>query len=75
MRHIPLLSSLPSPLWPRVVAPDKGPIYGSNRIKLKLRTSTLGADILMLQHKKNVCYGWQPVIYKAKVLVVELVSN
>ena len=33
-----LLPSLPGPLWPRVVAPDKGPIYGLNRTN----------DILML---------------------------
>ena len=33
MRSTPLLPSLPGPLWPRVVAPDKGPIYGLNRIK------------------------------------------
>ena len=29
----PSLSSLPGPLWPGVVAPDQGPIYGSNRTK------------------------------------------
>ena len=29
----PLLPSLPGPLWPRVVAPDKIPIYGLNRMK------------------------------------------
>ena len=28
------LPSLSGPLWPGVVAPDKGPIYGSNRTKL-----------------------------------------
>ena len=33
MQSTPLLPSLPGPLWPRVVAPDKGPIYGLNRIK------------------------------------------
>ena len=33
MRNTPLLSSLPGPLWPGVVAPDKGPIYGLNRTK------------------------------------------
>ena len=27
------LASLPGPLWPRVVAPDKVPIYGLNRTK------------------------------------------
>ena len=25
------LPSLPGPLWPRVTAPDKGPIYGSSK--------------------------------------------
>ena len=29
----PSLPSLPGPLWPGVVAPDKGPIYGLNRTK------------------------------------------
>ena len=33
MRNTPLLPSLPGPLWPGVVAPDKGPIYGLNRTK------------------------------------------
>ena len=27
------LPSLPGPLWPRVVAPEKDPIYGLNRTK------------------------------------------
>ena len=31
MQSTPSLSLLPGPLWPRVVAPGKGPIYGSNR--------------------------------------------
>ena len=31
MRSTPLLPSLPGSLWPGVVAPDKGPIYGLNR--------------------------------------------
>ena len=31
MQSTPSLPSLPGPLWPGVVAPDKGPIYGSNR--------------------------------------------
>ena len=34
MRSTPLLPLLPDPLWPGVVAPDKGPINGSNRTKL-----------------------------------------
>ena len=33
MRSTPSLPSLPGPLWPGVVAPDKGPIYGLNRTK------------------------------------------
>ena len=28
MQSNPLLPLLPGPLWPGVVAPDKGPIYG-----------------------------------------------
>ena len=31
MRSTPSLPSLPGPLWPGVVTPDKGPIYGLNR--------------------------------------------
>ena len=34
MWSTPLLPLLPGALWPRVVAPDMGPIYGLNRIKL-----------------------------------------
>ena len=34
MWSIPSLPSLPGPLWPGVVASNKGPIYGSNRTKL-----------------------------------------
>ena len=31
MRSTPSLPSLPGSLWPSMVAPDKGPIYGLNR--------------------------------------------
>ena len=31
MQGTSLLPSLPGPLWPEVVAPDMGPIYGLNR--------------------------------------------
>ena len=31
MWSTPLLPLLPGPLWPGMVAPDKGPIYGFNR--------------------------------------------
>ena len=34
MQSTPSLPSFPGPLWPGVVAPDKGPIYGLNRTKL-----------------------------------------
>ena len=33
MQSTPLLPSLPGPLWPGVIAPEKGPIYGLNRTK------------------------------------------
>ena len=33
MRSTPSLPLLPAPLWPGVVAPDKGPIYWLNRTK------------------------------------------
>ena len=33
MQSTPLLPELQGPLWPGVVAPDKGPIYGLNRTK------------------------------------------
>ena len=33
VRCIPSLASLPGPFWSGVVVPDKGPIYGLNRIK------------------------------------------
>ena len=33
IRSTPSLPSLPGPLWPGVVAPDKCPIYGLNRTK------------------------------------------
>ena len=33
LRSTPSLPSLPGPLWPGVVAPDKGPINGLNRTK------------------------------------------
>ena len=34
VRSTPLLPPLPGPIWPGVVAPDTGPIYGFNRNKL-----------------------------------------
>ena len=34
MQSTPLLPLLLGPLWPRVVAPDKGPIYRLNRTNL-----------------------------------------
>ena len=33
MQSNPSLPSLPGPLWPGMVAPDKGPFYGLNRTK------------------------------------------
>ena len=42
VRSTPLLPLLPSPLWPGVVAPDKGPIYGLNRTKTYFLHNTGG---------------------------------
>ena len=33
MQSTPSLPSLPGPLWPEVVVPEKGPVYGLNRAK------------------------------------------
>ena len=43
MRNTPSLPSLPGPLWPGVVAPDKGPIYWLNRTKLSFLEFTVFA--------------------------------
>ena len=42
MRSTPFLPLLPGPLWPGVVASDKGPIYGLNRTKLWLQFTVFG---------------------------------
>ena len=39
MRSTPSLPSLPGPLSPGVVAPDKGPIYGLNSIVKEAHSS------------------------------------
>ena len=41
MRSTPSFPSLPGPLWPGVVAPDKGPIYGFDWTKLWFREFTI----------------------------------
>ena len=45
MQSTPLLPSLPGPLWPVVVAPEKGPIYGLNRTKLWFLDFTVFLDL------------------------------
>ena len=40
MRSTPSFAVFPGPLWPGEIAPDKGPIYGSNRSKLRTFCST-----------------------------------
>ena len=42
VRSISSLSSLPGSLWPGVVVPDKGPIYGLNRTKPWFEFTVLG---------------------------------
>ena len=41
MRSTASLPSLPGLLWPGLVAPDKGPIFGSHRTKLWFRVFTV----------------------------------
>ena len=53
MRSPPLLSSLAGPLWPGVVAPDKGSIYGLNRTKLSFREFMFIAFKLPIYTKLN----------------------
>ncbi len=59
MRNTPSLPSLPGPLRPGVVAPDKSPIYGLNRTKRWLAFTAfihLNSSILnnSVQHKYTV---------------------
>ena len=53
MRSTPPLPSLPGPLWPGVVVPDKGPIYGSNGTIAWFREFTLFAFKLSIYAKQN----------------------
>ena len=53
MWSTPLLPSLPGPLWPGVVAPDKGPIYGLNRTKPASFTILVFAFKLCIYAKPN----------------------
>ena len=53
MRSTPSLPSLPSLLWPGVVAPDKGPIYGSNRTEPCFLKFTVFAFKLHIYAKLN----------------------
>ena len=53
MRSTPLLTSLPGPLWPGVVAPDKGPIYRSNKTKSWFRELSVFAFKLRIYAKLN----------------------
>ena len=42
MQSTPSLPLLPDPLWPGVVAPNKGPIYGLNRTKPWFEVTVFG---------------------------------
>ena len=53
MRSTPLLPLLPGLLWLRVVAPDKGPIYGLNRTKQWLEFTVFFAFKLRGSAKLN----------------------
>ena len=45
MWSLSLLSSLPGPIWPGVVEPDKGPIYG---VKIELNSGFLNFTVFFL---------------------------
>ena len=53
MRSIPSLPSLPGPIGPGVVAPDKGPIYGLNRLNRASFTILIFAFKLRIYAKLN----------------------
>ena len=53
MGSTPSLPSLPDPLWPWVIAPDKGPIYGLNRTKLRFLDFTVFVFKLRIYAKLN----------------------
>ena len=53
MQSSPSLPSLPGPLWPGVVAPDKGSIYGLNRTKLWFLEFSVFAFKLLIYAKLN----------------------
>ena len=53
MQSTPSLPSLPGPLWSGVVAPDKGPINGSNRTKPWFLHFTVFAFKLRIHAKLN----------------------
>ena len=53
MPSTPKLPLLPGPLWPKVVAADKGSIYGSNRNKPWFREFTVFAFKLCIHAKLN----------------------
>ena len=53
MQNTPSLPSVPSSLWPRVVAPDKGPIYGSNTTTPWFRVFSVFAFKLRIYAKLN----------------------
>ena len=53
MQSTPSLLSLPGLLWPAVVAPDKGPIYGLNRTKPWFLEFTVFAFKLRIHAKLN----------------------
>ena len=53
MRSTRLLPSLSGLLWPGVVAPDKGPIYGLNRTKSLFEFTVFFAFKLRIYAKPN----------------------
>ena len=67
MWSTPLLPSLPGLLWPGVVAPDKGPIYGLNRTKWCL-------EFTVFIHL-NCVYMLNWIVQNRTVLTLKLCTN
>ena len=63
MQSTPSLPSLSGPLWPRVVAPDKGPVYGLNRTNSILMINWI-VWVNWIAWNRNVFDTWTVLTFK-----------
>ena len=66
MWSTPSFPSLPGRLWPWVVAPDKGPIYGSNRTKLCCYTKL---------NRFKIELFWHLTVCKQKTILIIIIMS